>query len=80
MIPPPDGIPWLAWATVVVLLALIGGVPAWITARSTRGAIDEVRTDGGRVSVRVGDAVLQVSRRHTRELRDRLVRSARPGR
>ena len=43
MIPPPDGIPWLAWATVVVLLALIGGVPAWITARSTRGAIDEVR-------------------------------------
>jgi DNA-binding LytR/AlgR family response regulator len=43
-------------------------------------AIDEVRTDEGRVSVRVGDAVLQVSRRHTRELRDRLVRSARPGR
>lgn len=42
--------------------------------------IDEVRNDGGRVSVRVGDAVLQVSRRHTRELRDRLVRSARPGR
>jgi len=43
-------------------------------------AIDEVRNDGGRVSVRVGDAILQVSRRHTRELRDRLVRSARPGR
>jgi DNA-binding LytR/AlgR family response regulator len=42
--------------------------------------IDEVRNDGGRMSVRVGDAVLQVSRRHTRELRDRLVRSARPGR
>jgi DNA-binding LytR/AlgR family response regulator len=43
-------------------------------------AIDEVRTDGGRVSVRLGDAVLPVARRHTRELRDRLVRSARPGR
>ena len=43
-------------------------------------AIDEVRTDGGRMSLRVGDAVLAVSRRHTRELRDRLVRSARPGR
>jgi DNA-binding LytR/AlgR family response regulator len=43
-------------------------------------AIDEVRSDGGRMSVRVGDAVLAVSRRHTRELRDRLVRSARPGR
>jgi DNA-binding LytR/AlgR family response regulator len=43
-------------------------------------AIDEVHSDGGRMSVRVGDAVLSVSRRHTRELRDRLVRSARPGR
>jgi len=43
-------------------------------------AIDEVRTDVGRMSLRVGDAVLPVSRRHTRELRDRLVRSARPGR
>lgn len=43
-------------------------------------AIDEVHSDGGRMSVRVGDAVLAVSRRHTRELRDRLVRSARPGR
>ncbi len=43
-------------------------------------AIDEVRTDGGRMSVRVGDAVLAVSRRHTRELRDLLVRGARPGR
>jgi DNA-binding LytR/AlgR family response regulator len=43
-------------------------------------AIDEVRTDVGRMSLRVGDAVLPVSRRHTRELRDRLVRSARLGR
>ena len=43
-------------------------------------AIDEVRSDGGRMSLRVGDAVLGVSRRHTRELRDRLVRSARLGR
>jgi DNA-binding LytR/AlgR family response regulator len=36
--------------------------------------VDEVRMDGGRCSVRLGDQVLQVSRRHTRELRDRLVR------
>ncbi|MFN8168311.1 MAG: LytTR family DNA-binding domain-containing protein [Candidatus Nanopelagicales bacterium] len=43
-------------------------------------AIDEVRSDGTRMSVRVGDAILSVSRRHTRELRDRLVRGARPGR
>lgn len=43
-------------------------------------AIDEVRSDGSRMSVRVGDAILSVSRRHTRELRDRLVRAARPGR
>ena len=38
--------------------------------------IDEIRVDGGRCAVRLGDRVLQVSRRHTKELRDRLVRSA----
>jgi two-component system response regulator LytT len=42
--------------------------------------IDEVRQDSGRCSVRLGDEVLQVSRRHTRELRDLLVRRARPAR
>lgn len=36
--------------------------------------VDEVRVDGGRCTVRLGDDVLQVSRRHTRELRDRLIR------
>jgi DNA-binding LytR/AlgR family response regulator len=49
----------------------------WLVALSS---IDEVRSDGGRMSLRVGDAVLAVSRRHTRALRDRLVRSARLGR
>jgi len=49
----------------------------WLVSLST---IDEVRVDAGRMSVRVGDAMLEVSRRHTRELRDRLVRSARPRR
>jgi DNA-binding LytR/AlgR family response regulator len=49
----------------------------WLVALA---AIDEVRSDGGRMSLRVGDAVLAVSRRHTRALRDRLVRSARLGR
>jgi DNA-binding LytR/AlgR family response regulator len=38
--------------------------------------VDEIRIDAGRCSVRLGDRVLQVSRRHTRELRDRLVRAA----
>jgi DNA-binding LytR/AlgR family response regulator len=38
--------------------------------------VDEIRVDGGRCSVRLGDRVLQVSRRHTKELRDRLVRAA----
>lgn len=37
--------------------------------------VDEVQIDAGRVSVRLGPTWLQVSRRHTRELRDRLVRS-----
>jgi DNA-binding LytR/AlgR family response regulator len=45
------------------------------------GHIVEVRSEGGRVTVEVaGGDVLQVSRRHTRELRDRLIRQARPGR
>jgi DNA-binding LytR/AlgR family response regulator len=41
--------------------------------------VDEVHVDGGRCSVVIGDQHLQVSRRHTRELRDLLVRNARPG-
>lgn len=36
--------------------------------------IDEVRHVEGRCTVRLGEEVLPVSRRHTRELRDRLVR------
>jgi DNA-binding LytR/AlgR family response regulator len=38
--------------------------------------VDEIRVDGGRCTVRLGDRLLQVSRRHTKELRDRLVRAA----
>ena len=41
--------------------------------------VDEVRVEGGRCSVLVGGTELTVSRRHTRELRDVLVRQARPG-
>ncbi|MFD5327913.1 LytR/AlgR family response regulator transcription factor [Streptomyces sp. NPDC127092] len=41
------------------------------------GRIDELRLDGGATSVRVGDAVLAVSRRHARQLRDLLMRRAR---
>ncbi|MGN6331959.1 MAG: LytR/AlgR family response regulator transcription factor [Motilibacteraceae bacterium] len=39
--------------------------------------IDEVRFESGRASVRLGEEVLAVSRRHTRALRDQLVRRAR---
>lgn len=39
--------------------------------------IDELRTESGRCSVLVGEAELPVARRHTRELRDVLVRRAR---
>ncbi len=42
--------------------------------------VTEVRTEGGRCTVRVDGTELQVSRRHTPELRDILVRRARPGR
>ncbi|MCF6508624.1 response regulator transcription factor [Blastococcus sp. MG754426] len=41
--------------------------------------VEEVRMDGGRCTVVVGGSELVVSRRHTRELRDLLVRRARPG-
>jgi len=41
--------------------------------------VSEVRMDAGRCTLVVGDRELAVSRRHTRELRDVLVRRARPG-
>lgn len=41
--------------------------------------VEEVRMDGGRCTVLVDGEELAVSRRHTRELRDLLVRRARPG-
>ncbi len=39
--------------------------------------VKEVRMDRGRCTVVLGDTELQVSRRHTRQLRDRLLRSPR---
>ena len=36
--------------------------------------VEEVRSEGGRVSVIIGDTELPVSRRHTRELRSVLTR------
>jgi DNA-binding LytR/AlgR family response regulator len=43
------------------------------------GHIEEVRMDAGRCTVLVDGTELSVSRRHTRELRDLLVRRTRPG-
>lgn len=40
------------------------------------GHVDEMKVDAGRCSVRLGSDWLPVSRRHTRELRDLLVRSS----
>ncbi|RCG29471.1 DNA-binding response regulator [Sphaerisporangium album] len=42
--------------------------------------IDELHIDSGRCTVRIGETEIPVSRRHTRELRDLLVRRARRGR
>ncbi|MFO7253085.1 MAG: LytTR family DNA-binding domain-containing protein [Actinomycetes bacterium] len=42
--------------------------------------IDELHLGSGRCTVRIGDTEIPVSRRHTRQLRDLLVRRARPGR
>jgi DNA-binding LytR/AlgR family response regulator len=44
------------------------------------GHIDEVRMDGGRCTILVGETELQVARRHTRSLRDLLVRQTKPSR
>ena len=41
--------------------------------------IDELRIESGRCTVRIDDTEIPVSRRHTRELRDLLVRRARRG-
>jgi two-component system response regulator LytT len=41
--------------------------------------VQELRMDDGRCTVRLDDVELVVSRRHTRELRDRLLRRGRPG-
>ncbi|MFN8190808.1 MAG: LytTR family DNA-binding domain-containing protein [Nocardioidaceae bacterium] len=41
--------------------------------------VEEIRTEAGRCTVIVDGQELQVSRRHTRELRDLLVRRNRPG-
>jgi DNA-binding LytR/AlgR family response regulator len=41
--------------------------------------VQELRMDDGRCTVRLDDAELVVSRRHTRELRDRLMHRGRPG-
>ncbi len=41
--------------------------------------VEEIRTDSGRCTVVIGGQELAVSRRHTRELRDLLVRRNRPG-
>ncbi len=39
--------------------------------------VEELRLDEGRCTVRLGGQVLQVSRRHTKEVRDRMVRASR---
>jgi DNA-binding LytR/AlgR family response regulator len=40
--------------------------------------VEELRLDGGQLSVKIGGAMLTVSRRHTPQLRDLLVKRARP--
>jgi two-component system response regulator LytT len=40
--------------------------------------VEELRLDGGQMSVKIGGATLTVSRRHTPQLRDLLVKRARP--
>jgi DNA-binding LytR/AlgR family response regulator len=41
--------------------------------------IEELRVDAGQMTVRIGQTTLTVSRRHARQVRELLVRNARPG-
>ena len=66
----------------VPLAALAGagrppGSSASTAARSSPPALSELRFDGGRVMLQVGTETLPVSRRHTREVREQLVRQHR---
>ncbi len=74
-----------ATGSYLVRIALSALEERWASAgfarihRSTLVAlafVDEVRIDEGRCSVRLGNRVLPVSRRHSKALRDRLVRAA----
>lgn len=40
---PPDGIPWLAWAIVVVVLALVAQIPVLVQQHRTKRDVQEVK-------------------------------------
>ena len=74
---------WLRYVVQVGVLAVKSAVlkispPSPMRAIMSLPAVTQVRTERGRCVVVLGDTELQVSRRHTRELRDRLLRL--PGR
>ncbi len=60
----PDGIPWLAWAVVVVLLAVVGSAPATIAALIARR---DTKTELARAHQTLNEvaADAKVSRRQT---------------
>ena len=42
---PPDDVPWLAWAIVVVILALIAQIPVMVQLRKARKGLEVVASD-----------------------------------
>lgn len=73
---PPDGIPWLAWVMVVIILALIGSTPATITAlitrRDTKAELADVKTHQAATKDIADRTLEQVQNTHPQNLRDDL--------
>ena len=67
------GCPWPRWSSAGPTSRGSTAAPWWPSRH-----VHELRMDDGHCTVRLDDVELAVSRRHTRELRDRLVHRGRP--
>ena len=74
MLTPPDGVPWLVWAVVVIVLAAIGSLPATITAlvtrRDTKADLADARESLADIQPKITAAAEQVKNTHETNLRE----------
>lgn len=79
---PPDNVPWLAWAIVVVILALIAQIPVLVQSYRTRQDLKSVKADMETTKTDTAAVREQVQNTHTTNLRadmDDLGREMREG-